>query len=271
MGVRTASFGPCSWEVLEVAANLFDQNTSRRPEEFARSKKHFNTVLTLMTVLLPCVHCREELKRLLFDGPPTTRLSQLAPEPDSGKRLVFNLHNAVNRKLGKEELDYDVAVLLRFRDGTLSGNFVRAFVWFIGYAVCDGDASGAGFQVVGKFVGALRSLEKIRFGRKKNLTTFLRVAERYFQHNVPRSATTEERPACLAEQLDQVLGCYTSIRKDFPSECVPIDINELKKSCVAAVVPGTPPDGQPTNQKKKKKNGRGGGRKGKRGTAWLKT
>lgn len=85
-----AAWGPPLWALLHSAAH---QN---------RSHQSIRAALRAMRTCLPCCHCRGSLRVLL----PQVEALQLPNDAE----MLWALHNAVNRKLGKPEVRFVTAV-----------------------------------------------------------------------------------------------------------------------------------------------------------------
>ena len=89
-------WGPKYWAMLHAAADAAPTEEEMTPDQRAAYEKLFDA----LPHILPCTKCRKNLKDKFDAGlrPSTTGR-------DSLRQGVFDLHNAVNRSLGKPELD----------------------------------------------------------------------------------------------------------------------------------------------------------------------
>jgi len=99
--MRVQTWGPPGWKFLHtITFNYPEKIDEADPED--RAKKFFHKQLfENLQHTLPCVYCRQSYKQFLLDDPI---------EPNLGTRKDFTywfyrIHNKVNAKLRKQELD----------------------------------------------------------------------------------------------------------------------------------------------------------------------
>lgn len=101
MGLEPVSWGPHVWAAIHIiclgAPNMFQGGDELNYRKFLES----------LPYILPCEKCREHLKSHMERYPIDGALS-------GGKTTLFkwsvNLHNAVNRSLGKREMSVEEAM-----------------------------------------------------------------------------------------------------------------------------------------------------------------
>jgi hypothetical protein len=91
-GMLTTVWGPSFWHVLHTMS--FNYPVS--PD--AATKKSYLEFMRLLPSVLPCKHCRENLKKIFIKAAPKAR--DMASR-DSFSRYVYALHEAVNTNLKK--------------------------------------------------------------------------------------------------------------------------------------------------------------------------
>ncbi|OAD55785.1 FAD-linked sulfhydryl oxidase ALR [Eufriesea mexicana] len=101
--------GSRTWSFLHTMAAYYPNNPS--DEQKSDMKKFFH----IFSTFYPCNVCAEDLQE---------QLKQFPPQTDSQKHLsqwLCNIHNEVNKKLGKPEFDCKL-VDQRWKDGWLDGS-----------------------------------------------------------------------------------------------------------------------------------------------------
>ena len=97
-GIKPEIWGPTFWQTIHTVAATYPT----KPSEIDK-KQYFNYMLALGNVL-PCGTCRDHFRKTLVDM--DFSLNTLRNQ-ESFFRFVFDLHNVVNKRLGKPVLrDY---------------------------------------------------------------------------------------------------------------------------------------------------------------------
>lgn len=92
-GTQTYAWGPAMWHSLHmISFNYPVEPTSQQ------KKQYRNLMLNLVNVL-PCKHCRLNLKKNYKIFPLTMECMK---SRDSFSRYVYNLHERINKNLGKD-------------------------------------------------------------------------------------------------------------------------------------------------------------------------
>tara|TARA_A100001015_G_C14942258_1_gene693078 strand:+ start:951 stop:1481 length:531 start_codon:yes stop_codon:yes gene_type:complete len=91
-GMLTSIWGPPMWHVMHTISFNYPVNPSNEDKKYYR-----NFILNLKNVL-PCGHCRKNLKKNFKTLPLT--MKHMASRKTFSK-YVFDLHNLVNKMLGK--------------------------------------------------------------------------------------------------------------------------------------------------------------------------
>jgi len=92
-GMLTSVWGPGLWHYLHTMSFNYPVKPTRA------DKKNYRDFIVNLQNVLPCGHCRENLKKN-FKFMPLT--SADLKDRDKFSRYVFRLHETVNRMLGKE-------------------------------------------------------------------------------------------------------------------------------------------------------------------------
>ncbi len=91
-GMMTTIWGPPLWHVLHTISF----NYPVRPT--CEDKRNFRNFILALGKILPCRHCRDNLKKNLKDHPLTQRSLR---SRDALSRWMYGLHEHVNKMLGK--------------------------------------------------------------------------------------------------------------------------------------------------------------------------
>lgn len=98
-GMLTAVWGPSMWHYLHTMSFNYPVKPS------SIDKKHFRNFILNMKNVLPCGHCRENLKRN-FKVHPLKMCNM--KNRDTFSRYIYKLHETVNKMLNKKSgLTYD--------------------------------------------------------------------------------------------------------------------------------------------------------------------
>jgi hypothetical protein len=98
-GMMTAIWGPSTWLLLHTMSFNYPNKPS------ADQKKHYRNFIYNLQNVLPCKHCRENLKTNLKTMPLT---SKDLKNRETFSRYVYNLHELINKMLKKKSgLSYE--------------------------------------------------------------------------------------------------------------------------------------------------------------------
>jgi hypothetical protein len=161
MGVKTKVFGSYAWVFLEGLASFYDTFAKQHKHEkklIEKMKCHMMVIMYTMGFLIPCVYCRRSYQAFTnVDLPDGINISKILESEDGAKKLIYILHNRVNTKLEKQELEkatsraqkrniktqwdlksisYPQALQTRFPEVT-DKLFWHAFIGFLGFIMCD--------------------------------------------------------------------------------------------------------------------------------------
>jgi len=92
-GMLTSVWGPSLWHYLHTMSFNYPNNPT------VADKKHYKKFIISIQHVLPCKYCRDNLKSNLKKTPlkPSDLLNR-----DTFSRYVYNLHEMVNKMLGKK-------------------------------------------------------------------------------------------------------------------------------------------------------------------------
>ena len=91
-GMMTGVWGPSMWHVLHTMSFNYPVSPT------SANKRHFKAFLLSLKNVLPCKHCRTNLKKNFEVLPPTPEHFE---SRDALSRYVYRLHELVNRMLKK--------------------------------------------------------------------------------------------------------------------------------------------------------------------------
>ncbi|XP_050426482.1 FAD-linked sulfhydryl oxidase ALR [Adelges cooleyi] len=100
--------GRSTWNLLHTIAATYPNNPS------AKNKSDIQQFLVLLSRVYPCEICADDFAEILVHCPPKT------DSQESLSQWVCEVHNMVNRKLGKPQFDC-TKVMERWRDGWKDG------------------------------------------------------------------------------------------------------------------------------------------------------
>jgi len=100
--------GRQTWGFLHTMAAYYPESPT------VREQKEMSVFIKLFSKFYPCDHCARDLREEIKECPPVTT------SRTSFSQWMCQMHNIVNRKLGKEEFDCKL-VDERWRDGWNSG------------------------------------------------------------------------------------------------------------------------------------------------------
>ena len=98
-GFLTTVWGPMLWNYLHIMASNYPVKPTQK------QKKHYRDFIVNLKNVLPCGKCRDNLKKY-FETTPLT-LSHMKNR-DGFSRYIYDLHESVNKMLGKKSaLSYE--------------------------------------------------------------------------------------------------------------------------------------------------------------------
>jgi len=92
-------WGPNAWNYFHAVTFTYPNHPTKEDMEAARAFFHSQKRL------LPCARCREHYTKMLDDTYP---IEPHLSSRDTLSRWAVNVHNSVNKRLGKIEIPYDV-------------------------------------------------------------------------------------------------------------------------------------------------------------------
>jgi len=127
--VRSRTFGPHGWLVLETVALASERGSKR-------SRVLFHTFLTLFEKTIPCASCRSSFGMKLLDYP--------AFNNSLPTRFVFDIHSQVNKETGNQGITFSEALRSHYFPCTFLV-FWRSLVYYLGFFMIScGDTSICG-------------------------------------------------------------------------------------------------------------------------------
>ena len=109
MGISAKKFGPVAWKFLESIASFCDTFIQREKSLLKQTlmRSVFARAMFSIGFVLPCVYCRFSFR--MFTNPrrplnASVDILNSVQLQDGCKKLVYNLHVAVNHKLEKQEI-----------------------------------------------------------------------------------------------------------------------------------------------------------------------
>jgi len=196
MGVITRVFGPRAWLVLEGVARFFDDYMAHESDELLRAEmtSFMKEFFFLTGFVLPCIYCRISYQEFTDPSDPdnhNTDLYHMLMLKDGAKKLVYNLHNRVSRKLRDQErekfqddfkkleevnaewkqkhISFDEAIKTRF-PSVVSRRFWNAMVVFLALIMCDFRSEESCYifrfyWVIGKMLDRAHRPPEVKFAR----------------------------------------------------------------------------------------------------------
>ena len=93
-GMLTSIWGPSLWHVLHCISFNYPVNPSEK------DKKNYYKFIKSLEHILPCKYCRINLPKNMKN---TNFSKKIFKNRDSFSRWIFNLHEEVNKNLGKKK------------------------------------------------------------------------------------------------------------------------------------------------------------------------
>lgn len=92
-GMLTSVWGPSLWHYLHTMS--FNYPVNPTPSD----KSHYRDFINNLRYVLPCKYCRDNLKKNMIIMPLT---NEVLKDRNSFSRYIYNLHEMVNKLLGKK-------------------------------------------------------------------------------------------------------------------------------------------------------------------------
>lgn len=92
-GMLTSVWGPSLWHYLHTMSFNYPVNPT------SADKKHYRGFINSLRYVLPCKYCRDNLKKNMIIMPLT---NDVLKDRNSFSRYIYNLHEMVNKLLGKK-------------------------------------------------------------------------------------------------------------------------------------------------------------------------
>jgi hypothetical protein len=92
-GMLTTVWGPSMWHYLHTMSFNYPVNPTDS------DKKHYRDFIKNLRYVLPCKYCRDNLKKNMIIMPLT---NDVMKDRNSFSRYIYNLHEMVNKLLGKK-------------------------------------------------------------------------------------------------------------------------------------------------------------------------
>ena len=108
-----ASWGTPYWKFLHACSFSYPVEADRKKKQYM-----FNFLHAFVHVI-PCVKCSEHFGKILSSGLPNARSPHLKGR-DSLSRFLVDLHNNVNIKLSKPQMEYDAVCTYYLGESTTS-------------------------------------------------------------------------------------------------------------------------------------------------------
>lgn len=109
MVITQKTWGPYGWKFMHMVALAYPNNPT--DEE----KKNYKIFFTILGNILPCQMCADHYKKNLIEFPLT---DYILSTKDTLLKWTIDIHNIVNKSIGKKIIDYDDAIIL------IKNNFV---------------------------------------------------------------------------------------------------------------------------------------------------
>ena len=100
--IRPAIWGPYGWKFMHYVSLGYPESPSEN------DKRNYKDFFTSLQDILPCEKCQVNYKQNIYDHP----IDKALDSRDSLVKWVIDIHNRVNKELGKNELGYEESVKL---------------------------------------------------------------------------------------------------------------------------------------------------------------
>jgi hypothetical protein len=103
MVITQKTWGPYGWKFMHMVALAYPNNPTNE------DKENYKTFFTILSNILPCQMCAEHYKKNLVNFPLT---DLILSSRDTLLKWTIDIHNEVNKSIGKKILDYNEAITL---------------------------------------------------------------------------------------------------------------------------------------------------------------
>ena len=103
MVITQKTWGPYGWKFIHMVALAYPNNPTNE------DKENYKTFFTILGNILPCQLCADHYKQNLIKFPLT---DYILSSRDTVLKWTIDIHNEVNKSIGKKILDYDEAITL---------------------------------------------------------------------------------------------------------------------------------------------------------------
>jgi len=103
MVITQKTWGPYGWKFIHMVALAYPNNPTNE------DKENYKTFFTILGNILPCQLCADHYKQNLINFPLT---EYILSSRDTVLKWTIDIHNEVNKSIGKKILDYDEAITL---------------------------------------------------------------------------------------------------------------------------------------------------------------
>jgi uncharacterized membrane protein len=103
MVITQKTWGPYGWKFMHMIALAYPNNPTNE------DKENYKTFFTILGNVLPCQLCADHYKQNLINFPLT---EYILSSRDTVLKWTIDIHNEVNKSIGKKILDYNEAITL---------------------------------------------------------------------------------------------------------------------------------------------------------------
>jgi hypothetical protein len=103
MVITQKTWGPYGWKFIHMVALAYPNNPTNE------DKENYKIFFTILGNVLPCQLCADHYKQNLINFPLT---EYILSSRDTVLKWTIDIHNEVNKSIGKKILDYDEAITL---------------------------------------------------------------------------------------------------------------------------------------------------------------
>ena len=103
MVITQKTWGPYGWKFMHMVALAYPNSPTNE------DKENYKTFFTILGNVLPCQLCADHYKQNLINFPLT---DYILSSRDTLLKWTIDIHNEVNKSIGKKILDYNEAITL---------------------------------------------------------------------------------------------------------------------------------------------------------------
>lgn len=103
MVITQKTWGPYGWKFMHMVALAYPNSPTNE------DKENYKIFFTILGNVLPCQLCADHYKQNLINFPLT---DYILSSRDTLLKWTIDIHNEVNKSIGKKILDYDEAITL---------------------------------------------------------------------------------------------------------------------------------------------------------------